>query len=90
MPEMRQRKSALKKKRLLSDYSFRDIYLLATAAEDEEHTADGTIKGIQGWIDCFEKARLAGTVFAGNVNNAGEILGHPALGEAYEMGKNIQ
>lgn len=74
----------------LSDYSFRDIYLLATAAEDEEHTTDGTIKGMQGWIDCFEKARLAGTVFARNVDNAGEIQGHPGLGEAYEMGKNIQ
>lgn len=73
-----------------SAYSFRDVYLLATAAEAEEHTVDGTIKGMQGWINCFEKARLAGTVFAGNVNDAGEIQGHPAVEEAYESGKNIQ
>ena len=46
-----------------SDYRFRDIYLLASAAEDEATTMDGPIRGIQGWIDCFEKARLAGTVF---------------------------
>lgn len=73
-----------------SAYLFRDVYLLTTAAEAEEHTADGTIKGMQGWIGCFEKARLAGTVFAGNVNDAGEIQGHPAVEEAYESGKNIQ
>ena len=36
----------------LSDYSFRDIYLLATATEDEEHTTDVTNKAMQGWIDC--------------------------------------
>ena len=70
-----------------ADYAFRDICLLATAAEDGEHTVDGTITGLQGWIDCFEKARLAGTVFAGGVTAIGEIQGHPALEAAYELGK---
>lgn len=72
-----------------ADYAFRDIYLLATAAEENEHTVDGAVTGLMGWIDCFEKARLAGTVFAGGVTSVGEIQGHPALKKAYEMGKNI-
>ena len=46
--------------------------------------------GLTGWIDCFEKARLAGTVFAGGVSGPEEIKGHPALAEAYAMGYNIQ
>lgn len=71
-----------------SDYRFRDIYLLSAAAEDGRHTADGAVTGLQGWIDCFEKARLAGTVFAGGVTSVGEIQGHDALRQAYEMGKN--
>lgn len=70
-------------------YQFRDIYLLAAAAEDEEHTVDGAVTALQGWIDCFEKARLAGTVFAGGVTSAGEIAGHPALKKAYELGNTI-
>jgi len=41
-----------------SDYAFRDIYLLATAAEEQESAMDGTVRGMQGWVDCFEKARL--------------------------------
>ncbi len=72
-----------------ADYRFRDIYLLAAAAEEDRHTVDGTVTGLQGWIDCFEKARLAGTVFAGGVTSVGEIQGHPALQQAYEMGKNV-
>lgn len=72
-----------------SDYAFRDIYLLTTAAEDEEYTPEGTEKGIQGWIDCFEKAQLKGTVFAGGVNDVGEMDGHPALQKAYDMGTSV-
>ena len=73
-----------------SDYQFRDIYLLASAAEAEESAVSGTQTAVQGWIDCFEKAHLAGTVFAGGVNDKGDIVGHKALEEAYNAGKTIQ
>lgn len=72
-----------------TDYAFRDIYLLASAAEEDPHTVDGTVTGLTGWVDCFEKARLAGTIFAGGVNDPGEVQGHPALEQAYELGKRI-
>ena len=72
-----------------SEYQFRDLYLLACAAEDEASTVEGTVRGLQGWIDCFEKAHLAGTVFAGGVSAVGDIKGHPALQKAYEMGKTV-
>ena len=72
-----------------ADYRFRDIYLLAAAAEEDEHTVDGAVAGLSGWIACFEKSRLAGTVFAGGVTSVGEIQGHPALKKAYEMGRSI-
>ena len=70
-----------------SDYRFRDIYLLAAAAEEDEHTKDGAVTGISGWVDCFEKARLAGTVFAGGVTAVGDIQGHPAVQMARKMGE---
>ena len=71
-----------------SDYRFQDIYLLSAAAEDEEGVDQRAVSGLTGWIDCFERARLAGTVFAGSVNEAGEIKNHPALQTAHEMGRN--
>lgn len=70
-----------------SDYQFRDIYLLASAAEEDESAMDGPVRAMQGWIDCFEKAHLAGTVFAGGVTAEGDIEGHAALKAAYELGK---
>ena len=72
-----------------ADYAFRDIYLLATAAEDEDEAVDGTRNGVECWIACFEKARLAGTVFAGGVDGPGTVEGHPAVLKAYETGKAV-
>ena len=72
-----------------ADYRFRDVYLLAAAAEEDEQTVDGAVNGLQGWIDCFEKARLAGTVFAGGVTAVGEIQNHPALQRAHQLGNAV-
>ena len=72
-----------------TDYNFREIYLLASAAEDGYETVAGTKTAIQGWVDCYENARFSGTVFAGGVNAKGDIVGHHALKEAYELGKTI-
>ena len=73
-----------------SDYHFRDIYMLTSAAEDEDHVPERAVAGLTGWIDCFGKARLAGTVFAGGVGAPGETHGHPSLVLAYEMGKSVK
>ena len=63
--------------------------MLTTAAEDAPEVPERAIDGLTGWIDCFENARLAGGVFAGGVNDMGEIEGHEALDEAYVLGNNI-
>lgn len=72
-----------------TDYAFTEAYLLATAAEDEPETVEGAVKAVQGWVDCFERCKLVETVFAGGVNEAGEIAGHPALEKAYRIGREV-
>ena len=72
-----------------SDYHFRDVYMLSSAAEDDPEVPARAVAGLTGWIDCFEQAQLKGTVFAGGVTATGEIAGHPALQKAYEMGKQV-
>ena len=72
-----------------SDYAFTDVYLLTAAAEDAEGVDRRAISGLEGWIECFERAHLADSVFAGGVNGAGEIEGHAALQQAREMGAAI-
>lgn len=73
-----------------SDYAFRDIYFLSSAAEDRVDVDARAVNGLEGWIACFPKAHLAGKVFAGGVDDAGAIEGHAALKEAYEMGASIK
>ena len=72
-----------------SDYQFREIYALATAAEDETHVPEKAFSGIEGWVDCFEKAKMVGTLFCGGVTVPREINDNAKLKEAYEMGRNI-
>ena len=71
------------------DYQFRDVYLLTTAAENEEQTPKRAESGLTGWIECFPKSRLAGTLFCGDVNDARDIEGNFKLDEAFELGNKI-
>ena len=72
-----------------TDYAFTKAYLLATAAENEAATVEGTVKAVQGWVDCFDRCELAETIFAGGVSSVGDIAGHPALEQAYQSGKEV-
>ncbi len=71
------------------DYQFRDVYLLTTAAENEEQTPKRAETGLTGWIDCYPKSRLAGTLFCGGVDAPREIEGNAKLQAAFELGKSV-
>lgn len=73
-----------------SDCKFRDIYFLSTAADDGSGVDERALHGLEGWIVCYEKCKLAGKVFAGGVNAPGSINGHSALKEAFDMGAEIE
>lgn len=72
-----------------SDYAFKEVYFLATATENEKETPEGSIKAIQGWVDCFPRCQLKETVFAGGVTNINDIKDHEALEKAYQIGKGV-
>lgn len=71
------------------DYKFRDVYMLTTAAEDEPEVPKRAEAGLTGWIDCYPKSCLAGTLFCGGVDAPRTIEGNAKLQEAYQLGKNI-
>lgn len=71
------------------DYKFRDVYLLTTAAEDGVSVNNGSKTAIQGWVDCYPKAKFSGFVFAGGVDVPGRILQKTDfLKAAFELGAN--
>lgn len=71
------------------DYKFRDVYLLTTAAEEEEETPKRAEMGLTGWIDCYPKSRLAGTLFCGGITGPRAIAENSKLQDAYVMGKAV-
>lgn len=72
------------------EYAFRDIYMIATAAENEDSAFEKAYNGLQGWVDCFEKAGLKGLVTGGGIGDAGDALNHvDAMKKAYELGLNL-
>ena len=73
-----------------SEYAFRDIYMIATAAEDDKSAFDKAYNGLQGWVDCFEKATVKGIVAGAGINDAKDALNHKEIMyRAYELGKNL-
>ena len=74
-----------------SDYRFRRVYMLSVAAEDETYTPEKAVSGLEGWVDCFEKAKLCDSLFVGGLNGPGEASANAeALEKAYQFGKNLE
>ena len=73
-----------------SDYKFRDIYFLASAADSDIHAMDTALNGIKGWISCFANAKLKGSFLLAGVEEQNEALNRKQdLAKVYEIGKNI-
>lgn len=72
-----------------SDYKFRDIYFLATAADTNPNAADIAANGIKGWVACFSKARLKGVILGAGAESVGDIQNNPAMKQAYEAGASV-
>ena len=74
-----------------TDYEFRKVYMLSVAAEDEAYVPERAVSGLQGWVDCFEKAEFAGSLFCGGINDPAEASGrNEEQHEAYEFGEKLQ
>lgn len=69
--------------------NFKEVYLISTCADEEVSAFDGTVKAVQGWIDCFEGVKLAGEILCPAVTDIGDVKGNEALDRAYKTGKNI-
>ena len=73
-----------------SDYRFRRVYMLSVAAEDETYTPEKAVSGLEGWVDCFEKASLKGIVTGGGIGGANAAPKHAdVMRKAYELGNKL-
>ena len=74
----------------VSDYKFREIYLLATAADTDKKAMNIAKRGISGWIACFEGVKFKGGVCGTGAEAAGDVKKMPLLlKRVYTMGKKV-
>lgn len=69
--------------------AFREVWLLACAAEEGEEVWRRAAEGLGGWIECFPQAKLAGVVFGGGVTAPGEVRSGAAMQRALEAGRSL-
>ncbi len=67
----------------------KEFYYITTMADEEPASADTTLACFRGYADCVEGAVEKGVIVAGGVYEAGKVKDHPAMQEAYEMGKRV-
>ena len=66
-----------------------DIYIIATAWDDNVQNLELTAESIRGCTrDCFENCTEKGALIVGDVNEKGDIVGREEMKKAYIMGKN--
>ena len=62
-------------------------YVVATMAENASF--DNVLAAIQGYMDCFDGARIAGSVLATEVYEQGAVKSTKFMQEAFDLGKKI-
>ena len=64
-------------------------YLLAQGDENKD-TFAGTIKSLDGFLDCYEGSKLKGMVAAPGIYEKGAIKGTKYLAQAYKLGLRVK
>lgn len=69
--------------------NFKEVYLLSTAAENDENAVNGSVSDVQGWIDCFDGVKLKGVLRGVGVSKKGEASATDLIDKAFELGKTV-
>ena len=73
-----------------ASYRFKEVYVIATAADSSKGVAQTVLNGVRGWISCFSGVKLCGCIEGAGLEGANDVNQRKdLLDEAYKMGKNI-
>jgi multimeric flavodoxin WrbA len=67
----------------------KDFYFIVTAAVSRKAALERTIEGFRGFTSCLPGAKEKGIVYGTGAWEVGDILGSPAMDQAYQMGKRL-
>jgi len=72
-----------------TEISNKEMYFIVTAADGRNQAMERTIEGFRGFTSCLSGAKEKGIIYGTGAWNVGDIKGHAAMKEAYEMGKSV-
>jgi len=61
-----------------------------TMGDDNKAMAEGTIKAMQDYLDCYDGSKLKGTVVAPGIYEKGAVTGTKYLTVAYKLGLKVK
>ena len=67
----------------------KEFYFIMTKADKEVKNFTGTVEALRGFVLCCENSAEKGIIQAAGVYKKGEVMSHPAMNTAFEMGKNV-
>ena len=67
----------------------KEFYYIVTAADEDDASAETTLACFRGYADCVEGAKEMGVILGMGVYEKGKIHGHPAMAQAYKMGRGV-
>ncbi len=68
--------------------SNKEMYFIMTAAVGNKELLERTLESFRGFTACLTGAKEKGVIYGTGAWNKGDIKKSPAMGQAYEMGKN--
>ena len=72
------------------EFRDKEFYYIMTAAEDTDTVMNCTLECMRCLAECLEGSIEKGVIYGKGVYEKGEITHHPAMQQAYEMGKAIR
>jgi multimeric flavodoxin WrbA len=69
--------------------SNKDMYFIVTSNNPEKESLKPVIDGFRGFMSCYEGMREKGIIYGAGAGKKGDVKGHPAMEQAYEMGKSV-
>jgi multimeric flavodoxin WrbA len=68
----------------------KQYYFLMTMEDDNKAMAEGTIKAMQGFLDCYGGSKLKGVLVAPGIYEKGAIKGTKYMSAAYKLGLKVK
>jgi len=72
-----------------TEISNKEFYFIVTAADNSTPAMERTLEEFRGFIYCLENANEKGIIYGTGAWNKGEIIGTPAMQQAFKFGRNV-